>query len=207
MKKLFICLLMAVCAVAAWGQTAEEIVARMDEKMEGKDSENVHMIMEIKIPIVGSFKMELWSVGDKSRSEGSMMGHKLVIYEDKTTEWEYDSKENTVTISAVKEGAGSDSDSAQMLSGITDEYTVKLKKETDKEWILSCKKRKDNTDKDAPNSMELTVSKADYMPLKLTTSMKGAKLTLRDFSFGTVSEKYVTYDDSLFPGAKIVDKR
>lgn len=209
MKKLFLSLLMAVCAVGAWGQklTAEEIIAKMDEKMEGKDSENVHMIMEMKMPIIGTMKMEMWNVGDKSRTEGSMMGHQLVIFEDKTTEWEYDSNDNTVTIKPVKEGAGSDSDNAEMLSGITDGYNVKIRKETATEWIIACKKSKDNKEKDVPNNMELTVSKADYMPVKLTTSMKGVKLTMRDFSFGTVSEKFVTYDDSLFPGAKIVDNR
>lgn len=209
MKKLFLSLMMALCAVCVWGQsmTAEEIIAKMDEKMEGRDSENVHMIMEMKMPIIGTMKMEMWNVGDKSRTEGSMMGHQLVIFEDKTTEWEYDSNENTVTIKPAKEGGSSDSDNAEMLSGITDGYTVKIKKETATEWIIACKKSKDNKEKDDPNNMELTVSKADYMPIKLTTSMKGVKLTMRDFSFGTVSEKFVTYDDSLFPGAKIVDKR
>lgn len=207
MKKLFLSLMIAFAATAAWGQTAEEIIARMDEVMEAVEDDGMHMKMEMKIPIIGSMDLEMWTLGERSRMEGRMMGHKLVSFTDEDTEWEYDSKENTVTISTRKPEEGSDADNARMFNDITDGYSVKIKKETATQWILACKKTRENTDKDAPKNMELVVSKDGYRPVSLSTSVSGVKIVMKDITMGGVSEEFVTYDASLFPEAKIVDKR
>ncbi len=207
MKKLFLSLMIAFAGTAAWGQTAEEIIARMDEVMEAVEDDGMHMKMEMKIPIIGSMDLEMWTLGERSRMEGRMMGHKLVSFTDEDTEWEYDSKENTVTISTRKPEEGSDADNARMFNDITDGYSVKIKKETATQWILACKKTRENTDKDAPKNMELVVSKDGYRPVSLSTSVSGVKIVMKDITMGGVSEEFVTYDASLFPEAKIVDKR
>lgn len=199
--------MIAFAGTAAWGQTAEEIIARMDEVMEAVEDDGMHMKMEMKIPIIGSMDLEMWTLGERSRMEGRMMGHKLVSFTDEDTEWEYDSKENTVTISTRKPEEGSDADNARMFNDITDGYSVKIKKETATQWILACKKTRENTDKDAPKNMELVVSKDGYRPVSLSTSVSGVKIVMKDITMGGVSEEFVTYDASLFPEAKIVDKR
>ena len=104
-----------------------------------------------------------------------------------------------------KPGAGTETD-AEMFSGITDDYDVSIKKETADAWHLLCKKSKNNTDKDAPKTIDLVISKKNYYPLSLSTKMSGVSMNLHGISFG-VTEKQVTFNAADYPTAKIVDKR
>ena len=99
MKRILAFLTAFVLAVAAYAQTAEEIVAKMDAAMEQVSAENgFRMTMDIKIPILGTMSSDAWSLGDKMRMEASMMGKNLVTWQDGETEWTYDADENTITI-------------------------------------------------------------------------------------------------------------
>ena len=70
MKRFFALLAACVLAVAAYAQTAEEIIARMDQVMDQVDeSGGLRMTMDIKIPILGTMSSKAWAVGDKMRLE------------------------------------------------------------------------------------------------------------------------------------------
>ena len=75
MKRTLTLLTAFLLALAAYAQTAEEIVAKMDEVMEqiGEDS-GLRMTMDIRIPILGTVSTNAWSLGDKLRMEAKMMG-------------------------------------------------------------------------------------------------------------------------------------
>ena len=99
MKKIFAALAAGLLAVAAYAQTAEEIMAKMGEVMEQVGEESgLRMTMDIKIPILGTMSTKAWSLGDKMRMEAEMMGKKLITWQDGETEWTYDSDANTITI-------------------------------------------------------------------------------------------------------------
>ena len=93
-----------------------------------------------------------------------------------------------------------------MLSGVTDGYDVSLKNETSEVWNFVCKKSKSNKNKDDPKTMEVSVSKKNYQPTRLSAKASGITITMRDFAFD-VTEKDVTFRQSYYPGATIVDKR
>ncbi len=54
--------------------------------------------------------------------------------------------------------------------------------------------------------MDLIVSKNTFMPLSLSTKASMVTVTLRDVDFN-VTEEMVTFDQSKFPTATVVDKR
>ena len=93
-----------------------------------------------------------------------------------------------------------------MLKGVADGYDLTISKETADEWYILCKKSKTNKDKDDPKTMDLVVSKADYICKSLTAKVSGVTLKLYDFAFG-VDEKLVTFNPEDYPGVEIVDKR
>ena len=195
----------AMFAVMAFAQTPEEIVARMEQEMEKHEKEGLVMVIDVKIPILGTMSTTSYSLGDKTRVEGEMAGVRFITWSDGKTQWTYNKKENTVEIENEKPGTESESD-AEMFSGITDDYDVSIKKETADAWHLLCKKSKNNTDKDAPKTIDLVISKKNYYPLSLSTKMSGVSMNLHGISFG-VTEKQVTFNAADYPTAKIVDKR
>ena len=82
MKRIFAVLTACLLAVAAYAQTAEEIIAKMEEVMGQVGEENgFRMTMDIKIPILGTMSSDAWSLGDKMRLEAQMMGKKLVTWQ------------------------------------------------------------------------------------------------------------------------------
>jgi outer membrane lipoprotein-sorting protein len=190
--------------VTAWAQTPEEILAKMDKAMEAAETAGLSMVMDLKIPILGTTTATMYMLGDSVRTETSLLGYQLITFSDGVTEWEYESKSNKLTIkNAKKEDSSPES---EMFEGIADGYDVSLKNETDEAWYLVCKKSRNNTDKDDPSKMDLVVSKKTCLPISLSTKMQGVRLTLRDVVVG-VDEKLLDFRVEDYPGAKIVDER
>lgn len=184
-------------------QTADEIVAKMDEVMEKGETQGLAMTMSMKVPIAGEFGTRIKTLGDLSRADADVKGEKLIIWNDKTTTWTYSSSKNEIVIENRKP---SDNDESNLVKGVTSGYDVSIKSETDKAWTIKCVKSKSNKEKDDPKTMELVVSKKTYMPISLSTKIKIVTVTLKDFAIG-VSAAEVKYDPSAFKDAKITDKR
>lgn len=206
MKRLMTFLSAVAFAVVAFAQTPEEIIAKMEAEIDKHEAEGIIMTIDIKIPILGTMTTKAYTLGDKMRVEGSMMGVNLVTWTDGVTEWTWDSKKNEIEIKKEDPKKKAEEADAAMFSGITDGYDVTLKKETADAWYFLCKKSKANTDKDDPKSMDLVVAKGTYYPVSLKAKLSGVTMTLRDVSFG-VTEQQVTFNPKDYPTATIVDKR
>lgn len=191
-------------AAALFAQTPEEIIAKMDQEAERFDKEGVYMIMDMKLPLLGTFSTQMYTLGDKYKGIIDVKGDLTYTWSDGVTDWDYDVSKNELTIKNAKPSEAEDS--MNSLNGITDGYDVKLKKETDEAWYFVCTKLKTNTNKDDPKKMDLVVSKATYLPISHSCTMKGVTVTLRDFVIG-VTEEEVTFDPAKYANAKIIDKR
>ena len=208
MKRFFAMLTAWALAVAAYAQTAEEIVARMDAAMEQVSAENgFRMTMDIKIPILGTMSSDAWSLGDKMRLEAQMMGKKLVTWQDGQTEWTYDAGENTITIENQDKTKKSDEEeNMKMFQSATEGYDVSIAKETSSAWTIKCKKNRFNTNKDDPKNMEIVIAKDTYYPMSLSAKVDLVTVTMRNLKFN-VTEEEVTFNKADYPGATIIDKR
>ena len=208
MKRFFALLTACVLAVAAYAQTAEEIVAKMDAAMEQVSAENgFRMTMDIKIPILGTMSSNAWSLGDKMRLEAEMMGKKLVTWQDGQTEWTYDAGENTITIENQDKTKKSDEkENMKMFQSATEGYDVSIAKETSSAWTIKCKKNRFNTNKDDPKNMEIVIAKDTYYPMSLSAKVDLVTVTMRNLKFN-VTEEEVTFNKADYPGATIIDKR
>ena len=208
MKRFFALLTALTLAVAAYAQTAEEIVAKMDAAMEQVSAENgFRMTMDIKIPILGTMSSDAWSLGDKMRLEANMMGKKLVTWQDGQTEWTYDAGENTITIENQDKTKKSDEkENMKMFQSATEGYDVSIAKETAESWTIKCKKNRFNTNKDDPKNMELVIAKDTYYPMSLSAKVDLVTVTMRNLKFN-VTEEEVTFNKADYPGATIIDKR
>ena len=207
MKNIFCILATLFAATALSAQTTEEILARMDEQTERFTPEGFSMVMEIKIPILGTVGTTTYILGDKYKLVSEIKGELLMHWTDKESDWEYESSKNEVTITKAKPSEESEAESnVKMLKGVTDGYDVRLRSETDEVWNFRCTKSRTNKDKDDPRTMDLVVAKGSYMPVSLKATMKGVTVTLRDFAVG-ITEEDVTFDASKFPNIKIVDLR
>ena len=206
MKRLMTFLSAIVFVVVAFAQTPEEIIAKMEAELDKHEAEGIIMTIDMKIPIIGTMTTKAYTLGDKMRVEGSMMGVSLVTWTDGVTEWTWDSKKNEIEIKKEDPKKSAEESDAAMFSGITDGYDVTLKKETADAWYFLCKKSKTNTDKDDPKSIDLVVAKGTYYPVSLKAKLSGVTMTLRDVSFG-VTEQQVTFNPKDYPTATIVDKR
>lgn len=208
MKRIFICIAALLASVAiSFAQTPEEIIERMDSEMKKADEMGLAITMDLTIPIIGKTSAAMRVRGDKSRTEMSIKDVKETLWMDKTTMWTYSSTSNEVVIESRKnDSKNSQEENIEMFSGITEGYDVKLEKETADTWQFRCDKSKSNTNKDDPKKMTLIVSKKDYMPISLSTKVKGITVTMRDAKLG-VSESEVTFNASSLPGVTITDKR
>ena len=208
MKRFFALLTACILAVAAYAQTAEEIIARMDAAMEQVSAENgFRMTMDIKIPILGTMSSDAWSLGDKMRLEANMMGKKLVTWQDGQTEWTYDANENTITVENRDQSKKSDEkENMKMFQSATEGYDVSIAKETSSAWTIKCKKNRFNTNKDDPKNMEIVVAKGTYYPVSLSAKVDLVTVTMRNLQFN-VTEQEVTFNQADYPGVTIIDKR
>lgn len=208
MKRIFLSVIAALFSVAMLSaQTAEDIIARMDAEMDKSDQTGLSITMEMGVPIIGKITARINTHGDYSRTEMSAKDLKSTLWSDGTTTWTYTPGDNELVIDKVPESGSSNEDNVRMLKGITSGYDVKLTKETADAWYFDCKKSKSNTDKDDPKNMTLVVAKGTYMPLELSTKIKGIAISLKDPVLG-VSEADVKFDMSKVPaGVKVTDKR
>ncbi len=208
MKRFFALLTTCIFALAAYAQTAEEIIAQMDAAMEQVSAENgFRMTMDIKIPILGTMSSDAWSLGDKMRLEAQMMGKKLVTWQDGQTEWTYDAGENTITIENQDKTKKSDEEeNMKMFQSATEGYDVSIAKETSSAWTIKCKKNRFNTNKDDPKNMEIVIAKDTYYPMSLSAKVDLVTVTMRNLKFN-VTEEEVTFNKADYPGATIIDKR
>ena len=209
MKKFLVTLFATLIAASTLlAQTPEEIVAKMNQECTRFDTEGVSMVMDMKLPILGTYSTQMYILGDKSKAVLDVKGDVSIIWSDNITDWDYDVSKNELTIkpanpSDKNEDAG---DNVNALKNVTEGYDVKLKKETDEAWYFVCTKSKDNTNKDDPKKMDLVVSKATYLPVSHSVKEKGVTVTLRNFAIG-VTEEQVTFDPAKYANAKIIDKR
>ena len=202
----FICAL--VLTTAAFAQTPEEIVVEMGKAMEKHEvTDGFAMVMEMKIPILGTFASAVKSWGDKMRMEMDVKGEQVITYIDGDTEWDYNVKEKVIKIKKRDVTKKSkEEENMKMFQSATDGYDVSISKETDKAWYLRCKKSRSNTNKDDPKNMDLVIAKGTYMPLSLSAKVSGITITMRDLDFN-VTEKDVTFNQADYPGVKVVDER
>jgi len=208
MKKLFSIITFIALTAVAIGQTPDEIVSRMEAELaKHNKSEGFAMTIDFKMIIVGSISSRVYTLGDKTRIEGTIKDNEIVTWKDSKTEWTYDSSKNEIEITKVEPKAESESDdNMKMFSNVTKGYDVKIDKETPTEWYLRCKKSKSNHDKNDPKKMDLVVEKDTYWPVSLTASLKGVTMTMREITYG-VTEEQVTFDPNAYPNATVVDKR
>lgn len=138
--------------VAAFAQTTEEIFARMEQAMQGQQDKGLYMVMEMKIPILGTAGTQAWVLGDKTKMIISGKGASSTIFLDGKTQWTYNPDKNEIEIANQTKTSTSSNpqDNTEMLTGIT--------------------------------------------------------ITMRDFHFD-VTEKDVTFNQSDYPNAKVIDKR
>lgn len=202
----FICAL--VLTTAAFAQTADEIVAKMDEVMDKYEvTDGFAMTMDMKIPILGTFSTNVKSYGEKMRMDMNVKGEQIITFIDGDTEWDYNVKEKVIKIKKHDTTQKSkEEENMKMFQSATEGYDVSISKETDKAWYLRCKKNRSNTNKDDPKNMDLVVAKGTYMPLSLSAKVSGITITMRNLDFN-VSEKEVTFNQADYPGVKIVDER
>lgn len=205
MKKVVISILAALLTASVlFAQTPEEIIARMNKETDRFNQEGFSMVMDMKLPILGTFSTKMSILGDKYKAMVEVRGEKAYTWSDGVTDWVYDASENELTIKKATPSEAKGSVTA--LHNVTEGYDVTLKKETPEAWHFLCTKSKTNTKKDDPKRMDMVVSKATYLPISHSTSMKGVTVTLHDFAIG-VTEAEVAFDPSLCPNAKIIDER
>ena len=208
MKKIFVSLFATLLASTLVAQTPEEIVAKMNQECDRFDSEGFSVVMDMNLPILGTYSTQMYTLGDKFKGVVDVKGDISIMWSDGITVWDYDASKNELTIkpanlSEKSEDAG---DNVKALRNVTEGYDVKLKKETAEAWYFVCTKSKDNTNKDDPKRMDLVVSKATYLPISTTVKEKGVTVTMRDYAIG-VTEEQVTFDPEKYADAKIIDKR
>lgn len=206
MKRLITFFIALAGTLAAMAQTPEEIISRMEAKMDSYENTGIVMTMDMKIPILGTFSMKNYALGDKTYSQGSMLGHEVRIWTDGDISWTYDSDDNTITIEKSSSKDSSKEGDAKMFSNITDGYDVSIKKETATEWQINCRKSRSNTNKDDPRTMTLVVAKETYNPVSLSATMSGVTVKMHELSFGVTPEQ-VAFDQARFPDATVIDKR
>jgi len=209
MKKiLYILIALVLSSVSVFAQTPEEIVSQMDRVMEKYQAEDgFAMVMEMKIPILGTFASAVKSWGDKMRMEMDVKGEQMITYIDGDTEWDYNVKEKVIKIKKRDVTKKSkEEENMKMFESATEGYDVSISKETDKAWFLRCKKNRSNTNKDDPKNMDLVIAKGTYMPISLSAKVSGITITMRDLDFN-VTEKDVTFNQADYPGVKVVDER
>ena len=207
MKRLLMTLMAALVALVAWAQTPEEILAKMSEAMDEKENGGMAMTMDMKIPIMGTMSMRMYTLGKKSKMETTLKGHLVTMWDDGEIIRTYNGEDNRITMEDSTPGGDSEADeNLGLAKSVTEGYDVKLVKETADAWYFACKKQKTNKEKDDPKNIELSVWKDSYCLREMNTSMKGVKLTLRDVTYN-ITEDDVTFDESRFPDAEVVDKR
>lgn len=187
-------------------QTPDQIVQRMSKELDRANTEGFQMDFGMKMPIVGWVMTHTWVSGNKYKIETKIQDKHSIIWTDATTRWDYNVQDNIITISNKGQAEGGSDTNLSLMSGVTDGYDVKLKKETADAWYLECKKQRSNKDKDAPKKMDFIVSKTTYLPIKMSTKVSVFTISMENISLG-VKESEVTFNPAKYPNVKIVDNR
>ena len=203
-KIIFFLFVWVVASLSAFAQSAKEIVTRMEAEMEKHDNDGVTLTVEIKIPIVGSFKSKVWQLGDNMRMDVMLVEPlNISTWTDGTSTWIYNPADNEVKIS---NGAAESNGDSKMFEDISNGYDVSIESQTSKSWTIACKKSKTNKDKDAPKKLELVIAKGTYYPVSMGFKQSGVTVTMSDISFGTKADEVIFNADN-YPGVTIVDNR
>ncbi|MBR0255251.1 MAG: hypothetical protein IJQ69_04975 [Bacteroidales bacterium] len=177
----------------------------MIAEMDRGDTEGFSMDFNMKIPIVGTVYSHNMVLGDKMKTQLTGKDKSSTSWSDATTKWTYDSRSGEITIEN-KTSSGSDNSDTKAFDNIADGYRLTLKKETADAWYIVCKKLKSNKNKDDARKMELTVSKATYLPICLRAKASLFTFSIENYALG-VTEESVTFDPAAYPNANIIDKR
>ena len=208
MKRILTVICALVLTTAAFAQTPEEIVVEMGKAMEKHEvTDGFAMVMEMKIPILGTFASAVKSWGDKMRMEMDVKGEQVITYIDGDTEWDYNVKEKVIKIKkrdVTKKTK--EEENMKMFQSATEGYDVSIAKETSSAWTIKCKKNRFNTNKDDPKNMEIVIAKDTYYPMSLSAKVDLVTVTMRNLKFN-VTEEEVTFNKADYPGATIIDKR
>ena len=206
-KTLFTVFAAMLAATALFAQTPNEILDKMDKELSRSDVEGSSVIMDLKLPIIGTYPTTIYTHGEKMKTVTEIGDERLTTWSDGKTNWSYDQEKNEITITNASASDNSSAESnMNLISNATKGYDAKLKKETADAWYFKLTKSKSNKNKDDAKNMDLVVSKATYLPLSLSTKASGVTITLRDYALG-VSEKDVTFNPEDYPKAKIIDNR
>lgn len=207
MRKLAIIFLaLTSVSLSSYGQTAQEIISRMETKLESPEYAGVEMIVDAKIPLLGGNVSKSYSLGNKSRMESKVMGVEFITWTDGQYNWTYIINLNQVEITDFDSESDEINDDREMFIGITDGYDVSIMNETPDSWHIQGVKSKSNTDKEAPKKMEIVVAKDTYLPVSLSAKGHGISVVMKDIKFGA-TEKDVVFNADDYPGVKIIDKR
>ena len=126
MKKLIAIISFIAMATVAMAQTAEEIVSRMEAELaKHNKSEGFAMTMDFKMIIIGSVSSRIYTLGDKTRIEGTIKDNEIITWKDGKTEWTYDASKNEIEITKAEPNAQSESesdDNMKMFSNVTEGY-------------------------------------------------------------------------------------
>ena len=189
-------------------QSISEICARMSEELAKGETMGQAFDMVMKIPIIGKVGGRTWINGDNFRMEVIGKDDADITWRTPDTEWNYNPKENTVTIKKVEKSNDQNKDNGQTqnFEGLDQDYDLKIVKEDDTAWYMTGKKSKTNTTKDDPKNIQLAISKATYLPLYYTAKQKGITISMENFLVGVTPEEVVFNPDN-YPGVKIIDQR
>ena len=207
MKKILFTLLAALFAATALSaQTAEEIIARMDQEIQRFSAEGSFFTMEIKMPLVGTVATDVYILGDKYKMEADIKGNRVLHWSDGVSDWEYDTSKREIVITKAKPSSSQAEDNMKMLKSAADGYDVKLTKETDEAWYIRCTKSRTNKVKDDPKKMEMVISKETYLPISTKAGTGMVTVSMLNMRVG-VTEEEVTFRPEDYPGIPVYDER
>ena len=206
---LIICLIGAMMAsMNLNAQTPEEIVERMSTELAKGDSLGMTFDLVMTIPIIGTFSSTNSILGDKMKLVVSGKDNTNISWDDGTTNWDYDSAKNEVTITNSKPKENNDtSNDPGLAASVSDGYDLSFdKKDDDNAWYIVCKKSRSNKSKDDPKRIDMAISKTTYLPIYTKTKAKGITISMENYVIG-VTEEEVTFNPANYPTAKIIDER
>lgn len=212
MKRILCFAITFLWATLTFAQTGLEIVNRMNERINARKATGISLNVDVKVPIVGVITTKTTVLGDRRCIRMNVKGQDIINYNDCETNWLYMAESNSVIISndtltqAIQANKGQGSMDLDIFGDITEGYDISIKSENLVKWELLCKRKKGKDDDDSPKKITIEVRKESYDPISLTTKIMGITCTMNDFKFG-VTEKDVTFNESDFPGVKIVDNR
>ena len=200
-----------VWAMAAFSQTAAEIIDRMNERINSRSGDGISLVVDVKIPVLGAVATKTAVLGEKRRLDVKMKEHNVITFSEKDTIWIYTEETNSIIISndsvmAQAKSSNQGGMDVDMFGDLTEGYDITIKSQNLVKWELACKRKRSNKDDDAPKNITLEVRKETYEPISMSTKMMGINCTMHDFKFG-ISEKEVTFNEADFPGVTIVDNR